>query len=245
MSRKLLEKTRRLNKVLQNSGSDPVLFSDLCDVLGEILDCNVFIISRHGKMLGYKLSNKHKECSIYNSMIDKGRILNGFNDQLLYIKETKANECQDISNGIVTIVPIICSNNRLATLILERCNPSFTEYDLVIAEYGATIVGIEIMRAKAEEAENRARKKAMVQIAISSLSYSELEAMEHVLRELNGEEGLIIASKIADRVGITRSVIVNGLRKLESAGVIESRSLGMKGTYIKIMNDELLCELNK
>ena len=43
----------------------------------------------------------------------------------------------------------------------------------------------------------------------------------------------LFASKIADRVGITRSVIVNALRKLESAGVIESRSLGMKGTYIK------------
>ncbi|MDX5324286.1 MAG: GTP-sensing pleiotropic transcriptional regulator CodY, partial [Exiguobacterium sp.] len=45
--------------------------------------------------------------------------------------------------------------------------------------------------------------------------------------------------------GITRSVIVNALRKLESAGVIESRSLGMKGTYIKILNDNFLFELQK
>ena len=52
-----------------------------------------------------------------------------------------------------------------------------------------------------------------------------------------------MASKIADRVGITRSVIVNALRKFESAGVIESRSSGMKGTYIKIVNDMLLSEL--
>ncbi|MFB8734491.1 hypothetical protein ACEQPO_13015 [Bacillus sp. SL00103] len=52
-----------------------------------------------------------------------------------------------------------------------------------------------------------------------------------------------MASKIADRVGITRSVIVNALRKLESAGVIESRSLGMKGTYIKVLNNKFLIEL--
>ncbi len=52
-----------------------------------------------------------------------------------------------------------------------------------------------------------------------------------------------MASKVADRVGITRSVIVNALRKFESAGVIESRSLGMKGTYIKVLNDRLLDEL--
>jgi transcriptional pleiotropic repressor len=54
-----------------------------------------------------------------------------------------------------------------------------------------------------------------------------------------------VASRIADRVGITRSVIVNALRKLESAGVIESKSLGMKGTYIRVLNDNLPDELKK
>ena len=53
-----------------------------------------------------------------------------------------------------------------------------------------------------------------------------------------------MASKIADRVGITRSVIVNALRKFESAGVIESRSSGMKGTYIKVVNDYIFEELD-
>ena len=72
-------------------------------------------------------------------------------------------------------------------------------------------------------------------MAISSLSYSELEAIEHIFEELDGNKDLLVASKIADRVGITHSVIVNALRKLESAGVIESRSLGMKGTYIKVL----------
>ena len=60
---------------------------------------------------------------------------------------------------------------------------------------------------------------------------------------LDGNEGLLVASKIADRSGITRSVIVNALRKLESAGVIESKSLGMKGTRIKIINTKLKDEL--
>ncbi len=54
-----------------------------------------------------------------------------------------------------------------------------------------------------------------------------------------------MASRIADRVGITRSVIVNALRKFESAGVIESRSSGMKGTYIKVVNDVVFEELDK
>ena len=79
--------------------------------------------------------------------------------------------------------------------------------------------------------------------AISTLSFSELEAIIHIFEELNGNEGILVASKIADRVGITRSVIVNALRKFESAGVIESRSSGMKGTYIKVLNDVVFDEL--
>ena len=68
---------------------------------------------------------------------------------------------------------------------------------------------------------------------------------EEIFAELDGKEGLLVASKIADKSGITRSVIVNALRKLESAGVIESRSLGMKGTRIKITNDFLRSEIEK
>ena len=79
----------------------------------------------------------------------------------------------------------------------------------------------------------------------SDLSFSELEAITHIFDELDGNDGILVASKIADRVGITRSVIVNALRKFESAGVIESRSSGMKGTYIKVINDAVFDELKK
>ena len=85
----------------------------------------------------------------------------------------------------------------------------------------------------------------MVQIAFSTLSYSELEAIVNIIGALEGMEGLLVASKIADRAGITRSVIVNALRKFESAGLIATRSLGMKGTFIKILNEHLLDELHK
>jgi len=153
-------------------------------------------------------------------------------------------ENRDIfKNGLTTIVPIIGGGERLGTLILGRLEERFGDDDLILAEYGATVVGMEILREKAEEIEEEARSKAVVQMAINSLSYSELEAIEHIFEELDGNEGLLVASKIADRVGITRSVIVNALRKLESAGVIESRSLGMKGTYIKVLNDKFLTAL--
>ena len=116
---------------------------------------------------------------------------------------------------------------------------------MVLGEYGSTVVGMEMLRDRSGKIEDEARKKATVQVALGTLSYSELEAVMHILNELEGNEGLLVASKIADRVGITRSVIVNALRKFESAGVIESKSLGMKGTYIKVLNDLLIEELKK
>ena len=144
-----------------------------------------------------------------------------------------------------TIVPILGSGQRLGTLVVSRYNDKFTDDDLVISEYSATVIGMEILRGLSEEMEVEMRKTAVVQMAIGTLSYSELEAVEHIFKELEGNEGLLVASRIADRVGITRSVIVNALRKFESAGVIESRSLGMKGTHIKILNDKLIPELKK
>ena len=114
-----------------------------------------------------------------------------------------------------------------------------------LTEYGTTVVGLEMMRSVNEEKEEEKRKVSIVRSAINTLSYSELEAILHIFDELDGNEGILVASRIADRVGITRSVIVNALRKFESAGVIESRSSGMKGTYIKVVNDVVFDELDR
>ena len=253
----LLNKTRKLNKILQKGGTDPVVFDDICTLLSEVLSCNVYIISRKGKVLGHKFA-KDFECDIMRNTVNgDGRFADTYNDTLLNISETVANirnngNCVFKGQGPCimeeknsTIVPIIGNRERLGTLLLARFKENFTEDDLVLAEYSATIVGLEVLRAKQDEIEEEARKKAVVQLAIGTLSYSELEAVEHIFEELDGNEGLLVASKIADKVGITRSVIVNALRKFESAGVIESRSLGMKGTHIKILNEKLIDELKK
>lgn len=253
----LLTKTRMLNKILQKSGTEPVEFDDICTLLSNVLDCNVYIISRKGKVLGYNFSMGF-ECDIVkNNVINEMRFPDFYNNYLLSIHETQANlknhgkcvfkesELCELENKLSTIVPINGNRERLGTLLLARFDKEFTDEDIVLAEYSATITGLEILRSKHDEIEEEARKKAVVQLAIGTLSYSELEAVEHIFNELDGNEGLLVASKIADKVGITRSVIVNALRKFESAGVIESRSLGMKGTHIRILNEKLIDELKK
>lgn len=76
------------------------------------------------------------------------------------------------------------------------------------------------------------------------VSYSELQAVKVVVDALgSSDSGIVVASKLADEFKITRSVIVNGLKLLEVAGVVETRSLGMKGTYIKVLDRAVLNEL--
>ncbi len=80
-------------------------------------------------------------------------------------------------------VPINGSGERLGSLIVAKFDQTFNEEDLILAEYGATVVGMEILRAKSDEIEEEARKKAAVQIALGgTLSYSELEAVVHILK---------------------------------------------------------------
>ena len=142
-------------------------------------------------------------------------------------------------------MPIYGNGERIGTLIVAKYDREFNDEDLLLAEYSEAVIGIEILHERAARVEEEARKKAMVQIAFSTLSFSELEAINSIMEALNGTEGLLVASKIADSVGITRSVIVNALRKFESAGLIETKSLGMKGTYIRVKNEFLLDELKK
>ncbi len=143
------------------------------------------------------------------------------------------------------INPIDIAGERLGTVFMYKSDSQYEIDDIILSEYGTTVVGLEMMRSVNEENAEETRKIQIVKSAISTLSFSELEAIVHIFDELDGTEGILVASKIADRVGITRSVIVNALRKFESAGVIESRSSGMKGTYIKVLNDVVFGELEE
>ena len=263
MSVQLLDKTRKIGKLLHNNNSNKVVFNDICKVMSEILESNVLVISKKGKVLGIGVWPGVDEIE---ELIDEQ--LGGFvdkmlNERLLSILSTKENVNlatlgfaeEYVRKYHAIIAPIDIAGERLGTLFIYKENMQYDIDDIILSEYGSTVVGLEMMRSVNEENAEETRKIQIVKSAISTLSFSELEAIihifdeleaiTHIFEELDGNEGILVASKIADRVGITRSVIVNALRKFESAGVIESRSSGMKGTYIKVLNDVVFDELKQ
>ncbi len=253
MSVQLLDKTRKINKLLHNNNSSKVVFNDICEVLTEILDSNVLVVSRKGKVLG---KSKCERVPFIEELIvnEVGKHIDDMlNERLLSILSTKENVnlqtlgfSEEEVNGYQAIItPIDIAGERLGTLFIYKKEQMYEIDDIILSEYGTTVVGLEMLRSVNEESAEESRKEHIVRSAVSTLSYSELEAIIHIFEELDGTEGILVASKIADRVGITRSVIVNALRKFESAGVIESRSSGMKGTYIKVVNDYVFTELER
>ena len=61
MSVELLDKTRKIGQLLHNNSSSKVVFNDICAVLTDILESNVLVISRKGKVLGVGLSDHIEE----------------------------------------------------------------------------------------------------------------------------------------------------------------------------------------
>ena len=253
MSVQLLDKTRKINKLLHNNNSSKVVFNDICAVLSEILDSNILVISKKGKVLGVGLSEGVEEIKELIEDQVGGFVDKMLNERLLSVLSTKENVNLETLGFAETnvkkyqaiITPIDIAGERLGTLFIYKQDSSYSIDDIILSEYGTAVVGLEMLRSVNEESAEETRKEHIVQSAISTLSFSELEAIIHIFDELGGTEGILVASKVADRVGITRSVIVNALRKFESAGVIESRSSGMKGTYIKVLNDYVFTELDK
>jgi len=253
MSVQLLDRTRKIGQLLHNNHASKVVFNDICEVLADILDSNVLVLSRKGKVLGVSVRSDVTELT---DLIDDrvGRFADPMlNERFLSILSTKENvnletlgfTGENLRSYQAIVNPIDIAGERLGTLFMYRGVKPYEIDDIILSEYAVTVVGLEMMRSLNEENAEENRRVQIVQSALSTLSYSELEAIIHIFDELSGDEGVLVASKIADRIGITRSVIVNALRKFESAGVIESRSSGMKGTYIKVLNDAVYDQLRE
>ena len=256
----LLEKTRKITSILKRTDEQlqfEMPYNDIAQQLADIIHCNAFIINSKGTLLGYfmryKTNNDRVEAFFQNKKLpedyakaaslvyDTEANLDVDHDLSIFPVETKS----EFPDGLTTIAPIHVSGIRLGSLIIWRNDKQFADDDLILVEIASTVVGIQMLNYQREEDEKNIRRRTAVNMAVNTLSYSELRAVSAILSELKGNEGQLTASIIADRIGITRSVIVNALRKLESAGIIESRSLGMKGTYLKVLIPDIFEEIKK
>ena len=145
MSLELLDKTRKINKLLTEQESDKIDFRQFCNVLSNELNVNVLLTSKKGKVLGLK------ECQGYGDYIDSA-----IRDRFMNILSTKENvnlltiglECDNILEYRAMIAPVCMSGKRLGTLFVYRKNNDFSIDDIILTEYGATVIGLAMQRAE-------------------------------------------------------------------------------------------------
>ncbi|MCL6452886.1 MAG: GTP-sensing pleiotropic transcriptional regulator CodY [Alicyclobacillus sp.] len=245
----LLSKVQELGQLLRSSNTQ-VDFHEVAEFLSRVMSCNVYIVGRKGKILGYGVHEHALTEEWLNIMTKEQRFPGDFNKHLIRIEQSVANvedkepfyvfspeENESFRSKFISITPVIGSRERQGTLLLARSSTPFTDEDLILAEYSATIVALEIVHARQQRKEEESRLRALAHLAVGSLSFSELQAANYLMEAVKqSPDGIVVSSQIADDHGVTRSVIVNSIRKLESAGTIESRSLGMKGTHLRILN---------
>lgn len=247
---------KELSNILEKTSKEENLIDNFINNISKIFNSDISFIDTKGNIIK-EINNNLKSFATKNSLTNEIKIEPQLINQLNNINDIKINISLDnlyttvIDKKILEkyfgiFIPIIMCNKKLGIIIIYKEIEKYSEDLIPVFEYIKSISSILMYNHQNIEYVEDDRKKATIKSAIDILSFTELEAIISIFEELNNEkEGLLVASKIADREGITRSVIVNALRKFESAGIIESRSLGMKGTYIKVLNEYLLPELKK
>jgi transcriptional pleiotropic repressor len=114
----LLQKTRTINAMLQKAAGKPVNFKEMAETLCEVIEANVFVVSRRGKLLGFAIKQSI-ENERMKKMLEDRQFPEEYTKSLFNITETSPNldinseytafpvENRDLfKTGLTTIVPI-------------------------------------------------------------------------------------------------------------------------------------------
>lgn len=220
---------RKLNVYFQCNFE--INFRSFSEILNELVDAKILIAD-------YK-KNIMSSCP------------EGLYDVLLkeYLPLIGKNTLENIMVGAecCTAISVLCTSEPLMIIaVAEDPGSGLKDEEIMILENAAAILALKLNHKAEAERRNKVLEVAKIRTVINVMSYSEVQAAICILKALEGKsDGLLVASKIADNKRFTRSLIVNALRKLQSARLVESKSLGMKGTFIKILSPALFEEFRK
>ncbi len=256
----LLDRTRKIENLLHNNVSTKVAFTDICRVITATLYSDALVISKKGKILGvceagnvkrieellkYEVGSFVDEAlnerflSILSTQENAGLLALGFSWKTAqgYDRRMGDRPGGDTAFYRAMITPIFIGGERLGTLFIYRENDAYDIDDIILSEYAATVVGLEMMRAISEESKESDLMEKTVNDVISATSRSEMDSVRAILSKLdeNGE-GVVNLTRLSEESGISRTSLVNAVKKMAGAGVFETRSRGVLGTEIKVIN---------
>lgn len=245
MSIELLDSTRRIEKLLRDYPAPRIEFNDICEVMSDILDADILLVAKSGKVLGTGLIPGVPQVPDLAQYVTGSRvnakIAQRFNN-VLSTSENSDLELLGIENPNhchCLLTPVILSCSHLATLLVVFDRDKLGVDDVILCEFGATVIGLEINRSLKEEKASELRDEQNVKVIMTTLSHSEVKALCEILRRVRDGENLIVGTAVADKLGVARASVVNALKKCTSAGILDTRSGGRNGTLIRVLNPKI------
>lgn len=119
-----------------------------------------------------------------------------------------------------------------------------SEYNVLKANYNYLLLAVRIIKEKIRLEKISNLYKNVVHSAVDGLTDSEFIGVCEVLNSI-GDSGIVVISDASKKCGITRSLIISGLKKLECGGIIEMYSKGSQGTNIKILYSGIKSVISK
>lgn len=242
----LLDKIRRISMCAKTDKSKHCM-EGLCNHAAKVLRAGILVVDDNGKIRVSETEesvSKIPECDAGNA-IDE--VLNERLGNILSIKENVDAAMLGLSEDAVgdyifSILPMCLSGERTGTVLVYSTHPLIEE-DIVFAEYFSSVAELRLFCDIRAEKQQKAAYMTAAKTGVRTLSVYERESAKRLFRGISGNDGIVVSGKVADEMGISRSTIVSALRKLEESQLIESRSSGMKGTHIQILNPYLRKEL--
>ena len=147
---KLLDNTRKIERLLHNNDTGKVVFNDICRVMSDVLESNILVISKKGKVLGF---GEYSGIPILSDLITDqvGTFIDtALNERFLGVLSTNENvnlgtlgfirdqDCSDV--GI--IAPIEIAGERLGTVFIYKDGEGFDIDDIILCEYGRSCISL-------------------------------------------------------------------------------------------------------
>ncbi len=253
----VLERVRKLNSIFRYSSENEMPLQEFCVELANIIKSNIYLFYENGHIFCHATTPDF-QCP-YNDLSLEGHTLP---DAFLCLFNKKDRSvfnvheiCPICTYGDVgacalgeryfSLIPIHAMTAKRAGVLLIRYGEPFAQGEEMLSEYAALVVSMDLMyREQANLRENSVRI-AYSQLAVRSLSSSELHAASAVLRMVDREHEIVKLTDAATKAYVTQSAVSSALQKLEGAGVISTQTLGVKGKRIHVENEYLLTEIER
>ena len=187
MSVELLDNTRRIEKLLHEYSAPRIEFSDICGVMSDILKSDVYVIGQRGRVLGRGVVPGERMIPALACAQTGSRLDQKINQRLVNVLSTSENTDPGLlgienPNGCRCLVsPVVLAGSRLGTLLVTFRDRTLSIDDIIICEFGATVIGMEIFRSLKEEKAADLRSEQNVKAVVETLSRSEMTALRAVL----------------------------------------------------------------